>query len=130
MRAAFPGALADMSLTDYSNFLNHFAESRKLFLLKKTTRCIALVMHWRCCLPVSSGQAIGMGVPAFRVKCGTQKTGYFSGTKPVHAPVSHWAGNPLLDAGWRFGHHFEQHRQAPIKVCIRGEKCHAIQLIH
>jgi hypothetical protein len=120
--------MADISLTDYSIFLNHFAESRKLFLLKKTTRCIALVMHWRCCLPVSSGQAIGMGVSAFRV-CGTQKTGYFSGTKPVHAPVPHWAGNPLPGAGWRFGHPFKQRRQTQIKVCARGEKCHAIPIL-
>lgn len=115
--------MADISLTDYLNFLNHFAESRKHFPFEKNNRVYGLSYTPALLLACFSGQAIGMGIRTFRMKTGTQKTGYFSGVKPVHAPVPDWAGNPFPGANWRFGHH--HHTQ--IKVSTVGEKCHAIQ---
>lgn len=121
--------MADISLTHYLRFLNHFAESRELIPFEKTPKSIASAMLLRCCLPVFSGPAIGIGFPAFSMKCGTQKTRYFSWIKPVHAPVSHWAGKLPSRCGLAFWSPYQTKQLTPSKVCAIGEKCHAIQVL-
>ena len=103
--------MADTSLAYYSQFLNSFAESRRLFpfSFEKTTRCMASAVRVRCCSPVFSGQAIGMGSLAFSVTQEIQGSGSVVGTNPVHASVPHWAGTPFPGARWRVGRLFKQH---------------------
>ena len=103
--------MADTSLAYYSQFLNSFAGSRRLFpfSFEKTTRCMASAVRVRCCWPVFSGHAIGKGSPAFRVSQEIQRPGSVVGTNPVHALAPHWVGIPFPGARWRFGHFFKQH---------------------
>ncbi len=92
--------MADISLTDYSYFLNHFVESRKAFPFEKNTPVGSPISYVPVLLLVCIlGSVIGMGILIFRMKCGTQKTGYFKGAKPVYAPAPHWAGIFLLYPG-------------------------------
>jgi hypothetical protein len=120
--------MADISLTYYSQFLNHFAESRKLFPFEETSGCMASTMHLCYCLPVFLGQGIRDRL-RFQSEVWDSENRIFQLDKTSPCASTHWAGRPLPGAGWRFGRYLKQYHQTQIKARTLGEKCHAIHTL-